>query len=182
MSVPERLPPVPAADVCADDCRRLWASVLRQALRDAYAPVPDGVRIHVDRARSWIGGRDYMMICQWLGIDADAALDHHRARLAAARRAADALARARGRTLRMAGAKSRRNLILDLLRRAGPEGMTGEQLARALHPAVRDVDRAVRRVRSTISYHREELEDLGIEITAEPRPGGARYVIREGRT
>jgi len=57
-----------------------WAAVLLRVIKDAHEQLPrehirsrNTSRLEIDRARAYLtgNGRDFRMICEWAGLDAD---------------------------------------------------------------------------------------------------------------
>lgn len=60
------------SDVESKRIRSLWAAVFLSALSDARLP-KDCLERH--KARRWIGGKDFFLVCNLSGIDGHAALE-----------------------------------------------------------------------------------------------------------
>lgn len=76
-----------------DACRRLWCAVLNLAVADAVAPMPRAfpsepesaclAKINArERARAYIGRRDFRTVCHLAGMDPDAVAERVRQRMA----------------------------------------------------------------------------------------------------
>ena len=69
-----------SGDTAADRCRTLWASVLNQAISDAFGDIrrPSVAKSEVDRARSFglaergMWARERAEVCPLAGLDPDA--------------------------------------------------------------------------------------------------------------
>jgi len=55
--------------ISAEACRALWCEVLSEQFRLATAPLASDTQLEIARARTWFGGRDFMMVCSLIGLD-----------------------------------------------------------------------------------------------------------------
>lgn len=76
--------------VCPRRCRGLWASVLLEQVRLAGVVCPTSVdkQLDIDRARKWLGSRDFHIVCDLAGVDGGAVFERLRPMLVASGRVA----------------------------------------------------------------------------------------------
>lgn len=83
MSVNARQVTRHSLNLCARSCRQLWLGVLAVAWADSfdYPRAGDGSspslrERNVRRARNWFGSRDFFEVCEMVGLDGQAVLEH----------------------------------------------------------------------------------------------------------
>lgn len=75
-------PVVPAVDVQAEACRKLWCAVILEAFVLATSDRATDRGHEQDYARSWFGSVEFYHICNMAGVDGDYILRGYHAQLA----------------------------------------------------------------------------------------------------